>query len=126
LSGTTGKDNMKTNAYYWSFMIAAIITEVIGTLAMKYGASGLPLAGLGVMYFMLILSYTSLAIAVKRIPLAVAYGAWESIGLILIAIFSNLIFMEPLTLIKIIAIALIIAGIILLEHGTESPQKNSL
>ena len=106
--------------YYWIFLSIAIVTEVIGTLSMKYSAEGWPIVGLIIMYIMLILSYSSLAIAVIRIPLAVAYGAWESVGLVLIAIFSALLFSEPLTLIKALAITMIIVGIILLDHGTET------
>lgn len=105
---------------YWLFMAAAIITEVIGTLAMKYGGRhGAQLTGLAVMYVMLVLSYTSLALAVKRIPLAVAYGAWESLGLVLITLCSAWLFAEALNPAKVAAIALIITGIVLLERGTE-------
>jgi spermidine export protein MdtJ len=105
---------------YWVFMAIAILTEVIGTLAMKYGAhSGARGGGLAVMYLMLVLSYTTLALAVKRIPLAVAYGAWESLGLVLISLCSAWLFAEPLNPVKAVAIAVIIAGIVLLEHGTE-------
>jgi spermidine export protein MdtJ len=109
--------------YYWAFMVIAIVTEVIGTLSMKFTAEGSPLIGLSVMYIMLILSYSSLAIAVQRIPLAVAYGAWESLGLVLIAIFSFLLFGEPLGIVKISAIALIIGGMLLLHYGTESKEE---
>ncbi len=112
--------------YYWMFMILAIISEVIGVLAMKYSTVSAPLIGLGVMYFMLIISYTSLAIAVKRIPIAVAYGAWESLGLVLIAIFSYLLFSEPLNATKIIAIIFIIVGIILLERGTDESNHQGI
>lgn len=105
---------------YWLFMAAAIVTEVIGTLAMKYGFQhAARVMGLAVMYVMLVLSYTCLALAVKRIPLAVAYGAWESLGMVLITLCSAWLFAENLTPIKLIAIALIIAGIVLLERGTE-------
>ena len=105
--------------YYWMFLIIAIVTEVIGTLSINYHVHGWPWFGLSVMYIMLVLSYSSLAIAVQRIPLAVAYGAWESLGLVLIALFSAWLFSEPLNLIKIIAIILIVAGMFLLHHGTE-------
>jgi spermidine export protein MdtJ len=105
---------------YWLFMAAAIVTEVIGTLAMKYGAHHASHAlGMVVMYVMLVLSYTCLALAVKRIPLAVAYGAWESMGLVLITLCSAWLFAEDLKPAKLVAIALIIAGIVLLERGTE-------
>ncbi|MFC4763629.1 SMR family transporter [Dyella koreensis] len=112
---------------YWLFMAAAILTEVAGTLAMKYGAHhDTRTAGLAVMYAMLVLSYTTLALAVKRIPLAVAYGAWESLGLVLITLCSAWLFAESLNLTKVVAIAVIIAGIVLLEHGTEeAPRRPS-
>ena len=103
-------------------MIIAIVTEVCGTLAMKYSADGMRVLGMTVMYLMLLISYTSLAIAVKRIPLVVAYGTWESLGLVLIAIFSNLLFSEPLGFIKIIGIIIVVIGIILLEYGTDTPH----
>jgi spermidine export protein MdtJ len=108
---------------YWLFMTAAIATEVIGTLAMKYGSHHASHAtGLAVMYVMLVVSYTSLALAVKRIPLAVAYGAWESIGLVLITLCSAWLFAEDLKPTKLIAIALIIVGIVLLERGTDEGE----
>ncbi|PWU10622.1 MAG: multidrug transporter subunit MdtJ [Verrucomicrobia bacterium] len=106
--------------YHWLFLIIAIVTEVCGTLAMKYSANGMRALGLAIMYLMLGISYTSLAIAVKRIPLVVAYGMWESLGLILIAIFSNLLFLEPLGFIKMSGILITVAGIILLEYGTDA------
>jgi spermidine export protein MdtJ len=104
--------------YHWLFMIIAIVTEVCGTLAMKYSAHGMRALGMTIMYMMLVISYTSLAIAVKKIPLIVAYGTWESLGLVLIAIFSNLLFAEPLGFIKISGIVIIVVGILLLESGT--------
>lgn len=111
---------------YWLFMAAAIVTEVAGTLAMKLGMyRGWQALGLGVMYAMLVLSYTSLALAVKRIPLAVAYGAWESLGLVLITLCSAWLFDEALTGAKLLAIALIIAGIVLLERGTDEAPEHA-
>ncbi len=111
---------------YWLFMVAAIVTEVIGTVAMKYGAQqGSHAVGLTVMYVMLVLSYTSLAMAVKRIPLAVAYGTWESVGLVLITLCSAWLFAEDLKPVKLVAISLIIGGIALLERGTEEAPASA-
>ena len=111
---------------HWLFMAAAIVTEVAGTLAMKLGAQhGSSALGLATMYAMLVLSYTSLAMAVKRIPLAVAYGAWESLGLVLITLCSAWLFAEALSPIKLVAIALIIAGIVLLERGTDEAPAHA-
>ncbi len=106
-------------------MLLAIITEVIGTLVMKCSAEWVPMLGLGIMYVMLVVSYGSLAIAVKRIPLAVAYGAWESLGLVLISLFSALLFSEPLNALKISGIVAIITGMLLLEIGTNQTTHKS-
>ncbi len=103
--------------YYWLFMLAAIIFEVIAVLTMKHFAENSPAVGMGAMYMLLFFSYGSLSIAIKRIPLAVAYGIWESIGLILITLCSVLLFEEPLNFIQITGIAIIIAGALLLKHG---------
>jgi spermidine export protein MdtJ len=111
--------------YYWMFMLVAIISEVIGVLAMKFSAIGSPKIGLAIMYVMLAISYGSLAIAVKRIPIAVAYGTWESLGLVLISLFSALLFAEPLSLMKVVGIVTIIAGILLLETGTDESEHAS-
>lgn len=110
--------------YYWFFMFVAIIAEVCGTLVMKYTAHGQYLIGMCIMYFMLAISYASLAIAVKRIPLVVAYGTWESLGLALIAIFSQILFSEPLGVIKILGIFITVAGIILVESGTDVASRS--
>ncbi len=115
----------KTPLYYWIFLVIAIITEVIGTLAMKYSVRSIPLAGLGIMYFMLLLSYSSLAIAIQRISLTVAYGAWESLGLVLITLFSALLFSEHLNLAKIFAITIIIIGILLVNNGSITKSERT-
>ena len=109
--------------YYWLCMVIAIFSEVFGTLFMKYSVDHASLLGISIMYLMLILSYSSLAIAVKRIPLALAYGFWESIGLILIVLFSAILFAESLSMLKITAIFLIVIGILLLQRGIESQHN---
>lgn len=111
--------------YYWLCMIVAIIAEVAGTLAMKHSIVTQQFSFLMLMYVMLIISYAALAIAVKRIPIAVAYGAWESLGLVLISGMSYIFFQEPLNIFKILAVLLILIGIVLLELGTYQDDEES-
>ena len=111
--------------YYWSFLALAIVSEVIGTMAMKYSEIGFPKVGLAIMYFMLVVSFSSLMVAVKRIPLAVAYGAWESLGLVLISFFCYVLFDEPLSPMKILGIVTILTGMFLLEHGTDHSEHST-
>ncbi|MGP1931278.1 MAG: multidrug/spermidine efflux SMR transporter subunit MdtJ [Arsenophonus sp. ET-YP4-MAG3] len=107
---------------YWIFLVLAIITEVIGTLSMKYFSISGDIIGLFVMYLMITSSYILLAIAMKKVALGVAYAIWEGIGVIFITVFSILLFNESLSLIKIIGIILLIIGISLIKSGA---KKNS-
>lgn len=111
--------------YSWLFLITAIVFEVLGTLTMKYHIGDSPFVGLGIMYLMLTISYGTFAIAVKVIPLAVAYGIWESLGVVFIAIFTTLLFNEPMNLAKISGIFAIIVGIALLKFGTFESNENT-
>lgn len=109
--------------FYWALLCCSILCEVGGTLFLKYSINRYPLLGLGLMYVMLAISYGLLAIAVKSIPLAVAYGAWESLGLILIAGFSTLFFAESMSRVKMLAIVLILIGMVLLNYGTRAARR---
>jgi spermidine export protein MdtJ len=113
----------RTQSFYWIFLISAIVAEVIGTLAMRFSLESTPIIGLSIMYITLLLSYSFLAIAVQRISLAVAYGAWECLGLILVTLFSVLLFSESLSRVKISAIVLILTGIFLVDYGTVTYNK---
>lgn len=62
---------------YWMFLGLAIITEVIGTLSMKYASVSGGSAGIIVMYIMIASSYILLSMAVKKVALGVAYALWE-------------------------------------------------
>lgn len=104
---------------YWIFLASAIFTEVIGTLSMKYSSVNGDMTGLLVMYFMIASSYILLAMAVKKVALGVAYALWEGIGVIFITAFSVLLFNESLPPMKLIGLALLIAGIALIKSGTK-------
>lgn len=104
---------------YWIFLALAIVTEVIGTLSMKYSSVSGDMTGLLVMYFMIASSYILLAMAVKKVALGVAYALWEGIGVIFITAFSVLLFHESLPPMKLIGLALLIVGIALIKSGTK-------
>lgn len=104
---------------YWIFLASAIVTEVIGTLSMKYSSVSGDMTGLLVMYFMIASSYILLAMAVKKVALGVAYALWEGIGVIFITAFSVLLFNESLPPMKLIGLVLLIVGIALIKSGTK-------
>ncbi|EMO4161196.1 multidrug/spermidine efflux SMR transporter subunit MdtJ [Morganella morganii] len=108
---------------YWIFLGLAIITEVIGTLSMKYASVSGGSAGMIVMYIMIASSYILLSMAVKKVALGVAYALWEGIGILIITTFSVMWFHESLSPLKLGGLALLIAGITLIKYGTKKVQK---
>ena len=106
----------------WFCLLASITLEVAGTSIMKISQSSWAIAGMLSMYVLLGFSYFFLAKAVTRIPLGVAYAFWEGLGLILIALISSLYLGERMDSTRMLALAMILAGTILIKHGTEDGQ----
>ena len=57
--------------------------------------------------------------------LGVAYGIWGALGVALTAVMSALIFDEALTALMGLGIALIIAGVLTVELGSQAAHKNA-
>ncbi len=109
------------------YLLIAIVAEVIGTTSMKFAADHSPILGHALMYAMIGLSYGFLALAVKRVPLGVAYALWEGIGIVLIALVSAFFLGEHLSLDKALGLAVMIAGILLVKSGTRTtPREKNL
>ncbi|MGL4859343.1 MAG: multidrug/spermidine efflux SMR transporter subunit MdtJ [Enterobacteriaceae bacterium] len=107
---------------HWILLLLAIVAEIIGTLSMKYASVTGGMTGHIVMYFMIAGSYILLSFAIKRVALGVAYALWEGIGLVLITLFSVMLFGEGLTPMKIGGMVLLLTGIMLVKSGTSSVE----
>ncbi len=96
----------------WAYLVLAIACEVAGTTCMKL-SEGLtkPLISL-LMFGLYGLSLTLLTLALRGIPVGVAYAVWSGLGTALIAVIALLAFGESLTPAKTVCLALIILGVI--------------
>lgn len=103
---------------YWLLLLLAVVAEITGTLSMKWATLSDSHSGFILMLVMIALSYILLAFAVKKIALGVAYALWEGIGITLITLLSALLFNEPLSFIKLLGLATLVAGIVLIKSGT--------
>ena len=63
------------------------------------------------------LSFILLSIALRVIPMAVAYAVWEGLGIVGIALIGHVLFGEHLTVARAAGLAAILAGILLIENG---------
>lgn len=107
---------------YWLFLLGAVVFEVIGTSVMKLSQSGTwwlaPGPGLVVMLVFITLSYYCLALSVQGLPVGVAYAFWEGLGLTLITLVSVLALGEHMSPARLGALAAILLGALLVNHGT--------
>ena len=111
--------------FYWILLALAIVAEITGTLSMKWASVSDGNTGFILMLVMIALSYIFLSFAVKKIALGVAYALWEGLGIVLITLFSVMLFDESLTVMKAAGLATLIDGIVLIKSGTrKAPTVN--
>ncbi len=96
----------------WIVLILSGMLEAGWALSLKasHGFTKLwPSVGFVVM---LVLSMVGLSIALKSLPVGVAYGVWVGIGASLTAVLAVVLFDEPVTVLKVISLVLIVAGVV--------------
>jgi small multidrug resistance pump len=102
-------------------LLFAILAEVIGTTALKLSngftrpiPSIVVVIGYGASFYLL-------SLALKAMPIGVAYAIWSGVGLILTVIAGMVIWRETLDWARVVGIVLILAGIIFINVISKSP-----
>ena len=107
---------LKGKAMAWILLIGAIACEVTATSALKLSDGLTRIAPTIVVAIGYILSFVLLSQALKlRLQVSVAYAIWSGVGTAVIAVIGMFVFHEPLTVLKVIGIALIIGGVVTLN-----------
>lgn len=99
----------------WIFLIIAIVSETFATVMLKYSDQFTrlwPTLGTAIGY---LLSFYFLALALRTIPVGLAYAIWGAIGIVLVLIISAVLFKQMPDIPAIIGIILIIAGIVIIN-----------
>lgn len=109
----------------WIFLAAAVAAEVLGLSTMKIASDTNSAASFAFMYTMIGLSFYFFSNSVKSLPIAMAYATWETCGLILITLISVRYFGESLCLKKIAGILILIAGVAMINFGSEENSEAS-
>lgn len=104
----------------WLFLFVAIFAEVIATSSLKassgfsrLGPSLLAVAGYGVAFY-------CLSLTLRTIPVGIAYAIWSGVGIVLVTLIAWLIFGQKLDLPAVAGMALIIAGVVVLNLFSKS------
>ena len=97
------------------YLALAIILEVLGSSCMKASdgfTKWLPTSVTIVAYLACFFFFSQ---SLKQIPLGTAYAIWAGLGIVLTAIISVIIFKQSLDAPAIIGMALIIAGVVVMN-----------
>ncbi|MEU5578116.1 MULTISPECIES: DMT family transporter [Streptomyces] len=101
----------------YALLAAAIAAEVAGTTAMKYSEGFSKLWPSLITVVGYALAFTLLAQTLKTLSIGTAYAIWAGIGTAAVAAIGMLFMGEPAGLLKITGIALVIAGVVVLNLG---------
>ena len=96
----------------WLYLILAILAEVAGTTSMKMSEGFtrlVPSLSVAVFYA---LSIGLLGLSLKKMDVSVAYAVWSGLGVAVIAVVGVMWFEEPVTALKLLSLALIVAGVV--------------
>jgi small multidrug resistance pump len=102
------------------YLVIAIVSEVIGTAALKEteGFTRLPPSVVTLISYGLSIYFLSLTL--KALPIGIAYAIWSGVGIIFIALIGLFWFRQPLDLPAIIGLALIVAGVVVVNGFSRS------
>ena len=95
----------------WVLLLIAGILEVFWAVMMKYSQGFTVLAPTILTMIGYIASAVVLSLAIKRLPLSMAYAIWTGIGIIGTSVLGIILFDERLTVAQYICILLIVFGI---------------
>ncbi|SFF09875.1 small multidrug resistance pump [Chitinophaga sp. CF118] len=102
------------------YLALAIVSEVIGSSFLNASNQFTKLVPILITVVAYLACFYFLSLALKYIPLGVAYAIWGGLGIVLTAIISVVVFKQKLDLPAIIGIVLIVAGVIVLNFFSKT------
>jgi small multidrug resistance pump len=105
------------------YLAIAIVAEVIGTSALK-AAEGFtrPLPSLVV-----VVGYGAafyfLSLALKTIPVGIAYAIWSGVGVALITLIGWVVFRQRLDAAALAGVTLIVAGVVVIQFFSDAAPR---
>lgn len=94
----------------WVYLLIAGLFEVGFTTAMTLSGKGKWLAQ-AAFVVCIILSFTFLQLAIRTIPIGIAYAVWTGIGAAGTLAISTLLFKQPITGLQVFFVLLLIAAV---------------
>jgi quaternary ammonium compound-resistance protein SugE len=105
-------------AVAWVILFVAGILEVVWAYAMKLSDGFSRPMPTVVTFAAMFLSFGLLAYAMKSLPLGTSYTVWTGIGAVGAFVVGVVVLGEAVTFLRVLAAALIVAGLVLMKVST--------
>ena len=100
---------------HYIYLIIAIAAETVGTTALQASAQFTRLGPTFLVVVAYCLAFYFLGLALKYVPVGIAYAIWSGLGIVLIALSGFTLFGQRLDLPAILGLSLIIGGIVIIQ-----------
>lgn len=104
----------------WIFLGIAILMEVIATSTLKASEGFTKLIPSVVVALGYALSFYFFSLALKTIPLGIAYAIWAGVGIVLVSFVGFIIYKQSIDFPALLGIIMIIAGVITIRLFSKS------
>ena len=106
----------------WVYLLIASALEVVWATGLKASEGFTKLGVSLVTVAAMIATYIFLALALKTLPLGVAYTIWTGIGAVGSVVVGIFVYNESRDALKLLCVALIVAGIVGLKFSTPTEK----
>ena len=96
----------------WLILIFAGLLEVVWAVGLKYTHGFTKPLPSVVTVVAMAASFYCLSLAMRALPLSIAYTVWVGIGMVGAVLFGIIFLKEPVNLFKVVSLLLIISGIL--------------
>ena len=99
----------------WAALLGAIGLEVVGTTLLQQSQQFTrpwPTAGMAVCYG---LAFYLLSIALKQMPVGIAYAIWSGLGVVAITVIGLVLFRQRLDAPAVVGLTMIVGGVLVIN-----------
>jgi small multidrug resistance pump len=99
----------------WAALGGAIICEVVGTTLLQQSQQFTrpwPTVGMAVCYG---LAFYLLSVALKQMPVGIAYAIWSGLGVVAISVIGLVLFRQKLDVPAVVGLTMIVGGVIVIN-----------
>jgi small multidrug resistance pump len=100
---------------HWLYLAIAIVAEVVGTSFLKSAEGFTRLLPSVLVVVSYLIAFFFLGLALKTLPVGIAYAIWAGVGVALIALAGYAFFGQALDAPAVAGMALIVAGVVVIN-----------